>query len=573
MRRKAAVDDGLGRADAPGPSAPRRGPIEGMLAGWSAGVRTRLDPGRGAQALRHLVYASPLYRLTLGGRPPAEVRGLPPDPWPGEPKAAHAILEGAWMVRGRRRQWGDNPWRQAAGGDADLHGFAWLGDLRALGSQAARARARRLVGDWITAHATWSTPAWRPDVLGRRLSNWLAAYAFLSAGADEAFRARLLGALATQARHLRRSAASGPGDGRVFTAIKGLIHCGACLPGFEACLGEGLRLLARQLERQVLPDGGHFQRSPALQLKVLGHLIDIRAALAGARREVPLALQSAIDRMTPMLRALRLGDGGLALFNGGAEEDGAFIDSVLAQTGVKGQPLSSAPHSGFQRLAAGRTVIVVDAGSPPAAGAAAHAGCLSFEMSSGRNRLVVNCGPYPGDDAAWRAATRSTASHSTLSVDDTSSAGFAPAGEICRGPADVGAQRRQAEGNIWLELSHDGYRRAFGLIHRRRLYLDSSGEDFRGEDHLSGAGGSAFAVRFHLHPLVQASLSQDRATVLLKPLRGRGWRLQASGGALGLEESVYFGAGERRRTDQIVITGPLNGKGALIKWRLSRAGA
>jgi uncharacterized heparinase superfamily protein len=308
---------------------------------------------------------------------------------------------------------------------------------------------------------------------------------------------------------------------------------------------------------------------------VLRDLLGVRAALQVAQAEIPIVLHGAIDRMAPMLRAYRLGDGGLALFNGGKEEDDRLIGAVLAKAGVKAKARSSAPHTGFERLAAGRAVIVVDTGPPPPAGADrwVHAGALAFEMSAGRNRIVVNCGAFAGDDARWTAAMRSTNAHSTLTVDDDSSLEFRADGRLRHRSAHVTALRREAEGATWLEASHDGYGRRFGLVHKRRLYLDGSGEDIRGEDELEGRGGRFFRVRFHLHPQVQASLIQEGTAVLLKPPTGRGWRFLSVGGTLGLEESTYLGVSDvPRRCEQIVITGSLKGEGARVKWAFRREG-
>ena len=109
------------------------------------------------------------------------------------------------------------------------------------------------------------------------------------------------------------------------------------------------------------------------------------------------------------------------------------------------------------------------------------------------------------------------------------------------------------------------------MIHRRRLYLAANGGDLRGEDSLAGAGQRKFAVRFHLHPTVTASLAQDGESVLLRLGDGGGWRFRASGGATGLQESVYLGLeGETRRTNQIVVSGAaLNGE-ALVKWAITQ---
>jgi uncharacterized heparinase superfamily protein len=277
-----------------------------------------------------------------------------------------------------------------------------------------------------------------------------------------------------------------------------------------------------------------------------------------------------------MLRGFRHGDGGLALFNDSTEEDAWLIDRVLAQADTKGRPLSDARHGGFQRLQAGRTVLIMDAGAPPAVGLRAHAGTLSFELSVGKERLIVNCGAWRGPDRQWVQALRASAAHSTLTVDDTNSAVVLEEGGIGIGPNRVEASREEKDGAIWVEASHDGYAQPFGLKHTRRLYMAPDGADVRGEDRLSRAGGSgragrSFAVRFHLHPDVQASLVQDGASVLLRLSSGAGWQLRAAGGTLDLNESVYAGRpGERRRTEQVVITGGIGAEETIVKWALRR---
>ena len=118
--------------------------------------------------------------------------------------------------------------------------------------------------------------------------------------------------------------------------------------------------------------------------------------------------------MAPMLRFFRHGDGGLALFNGAWEGDRTLIDLVLARSGSSESAPTMALASGFQRLAAGTSLVIADAGSPPGRGmdGIAHAGTLSFEMSAAHERLIVNCGTYPGAPRDWRHFMRYTAAHS-----------------------------------------------------------------------------------------------------------------------------------------------------------------
>ncbi len=203
--------------------------------------------------------------------------------------------------------------------DASAHGFTWLRDLRALGTDAARLRARALVADWINAPPGQDI-AHRPDVAGARIAAWLGHYDFFAASADDAFRQRLMARLVSDARSLSAALPAEELDARALTALKGLIAAAVALPEHAGFLTRALRFLPQEIARQVLPDGCHAERSPAAQLAALQDLTEIRALLQAAQTQPPPALTSAIERMAPALRVMRHGDGGLALFNGSKEE-------------------------------------------------------------------------------------------------------------------------------------------------------------------------------------------------------------------------------------------------------------
>jgi uncharacterized heparinase superfamily protein len=521
--------------------------------------------------LRALYHGSAIYHLSLTGRAPREL-ALKLDPWPGDPAQGEALLAGEFRFRNETVHAPSPPWR--AGTDeewrADLHAFHWLGDLAALGSEAAWDAARRWTSDWLQQFDIYDRPAWRADVIGHRLFAWLEYFDRLAA--DETLRAALLKSLARQSRHLARVAHhEAPGLVRL-AALRGLVATLAAQV-LDRALARALQHFAREIEAQIMPDGGHITRNPDSQLAALRYLVDARAALAASHNEIHGAIQQAIDRAAPMLRFFRHGDGRFALFNGANEGDGTMIDRVLNRADAKGRAPSTAPHCGYERLRAGHSLVLFDCGKPPPPGLDAdyHAGALAFEMSYGRERLIVNCGAYYGPSVEWRAALRATAAHSTLIAADTSSAEFRPDGGVAAGPQEVTATRAEDAGAQWVAASHDGFKKALGLTHARQLFLAADGEDLRGEDRLTGRAGQGFAIRFHLHPSVQASLTQDGNAVLLRLPGGIGWRLRMQGAVLSIAESIYVGAGGgTKKTRQVVLDGHVGSNGATVKWALRR---
>lgn len=527
-------------------------------------------PRRWLRDARRALARLPSLRISrLPDAPALPVR----DPWPGDPARGARLLKGELEQGGAVRPLRPGGWNEAGGPTilrAVSHNFTWLRDLRALGTDAARLRARALVSEWINAPPA-DPIAYRPDVVGARVAAWLGHYDFFAATADDPFRQRLMARLVSDARGLSAALPAEELDARALTALKGLIAAAVALPEHAGFLNRALRFLPQEIGRQVLADGCHVERSPAAQLCALQDLTEIRALLQAGQTQPPPALTNAIERMAPALRVLRHGDGGLALFNGSKEEVPALIDLVLTQAGRGGRGPSSLTEGGFQRLQAGRSVLLVDCGAPPPPGfdRHAHAGTLSMELSVGRDRLIVNCGAFPAGPAEWRDAARATAAHSTLVIADLSSSELKTHG-LGRRPVTVEAQRQEANGAHWLEASHDGWQSVFGAVHRRRLYLAESGEDVRGEDAVEAATGQPFTVRFHLHPDVTASVQQDGEAVLLR-LRSGGWRLRADGARITLEESIYLGGLEPRRSEQVVLTGYADGP-QQVKWAISKVG-
>ncbi len=537
--------------------------------------------GNLVNGLRRFAERSPLAGakftgFSLTGRTPTRLLGTPPELMPGDAATGQIILAGSLVAGGQRlplTAMSEIPDQANEIWLAHLHGFSWLSHLRRIGTPQARRHARSLITGWIESGRQSDIVAKRPNVMGRRLESWLTHFGFLALDASPEFSSLIYPELAKEARHLAKKAVKGITGADRITALKGLIYCGVSLPVCDNYLHLGLRQLEAELAKQIQADGGHYSRNPLIHFNVLRELVAVRETFEAAHFDIPRWLEDVIERMVPILRAFRHADGGLALFNGARAGDPAEIDALLSKVGVKGRALSSAPHSGFHRLSAGRTQVIVDTGTPPSKDANewAHAGTLSFEMSAGRDRIIVNCGMPEVTPLDWRQALRSTAAHSTIVVDDVNSSEINLDGGYLRNPGYVTSSRREIEGSTIIEASYNGYDKPFGLTHRRLIMLAPDGGEIQGEDNLIGSGGHRFSLRFHLHPNVQATVLQDKCSALLKPRRGKGWRFTSTDRSIALEESIYFDGNQpRRRTQQIVVFSPLTGTGETLKWRLSR---
>jgi uncharacterized heparinase superfamily protein len=523
-----------------------------------------------------LIYQNPLYSYTLVGRTPKRLLGTPPELIQGNAASGQLILAGSLLVARERWPLVDIthiPENTSSDWQAYLHSFKWLSDLRAVGNNRARNIARTHISDWLNTYTKWSPMAWQADILGQRLTNFIIHFGFFAREAPQEFHDLFFLEIMKQARHLNRSivkSISGPGRIR---GLQGLIYCGISLPNNENYKLNGLRLLEIELDHQLYRDGCHYSRNPQTHLQVLTDLIAIRDTLTAAHFDIPNWLNNTIKNMVPILRTFRHSDGGLAFFNGSSDSNSKNITAILTKSGVKSRAISSAPHSGFQRLYSGKTNVLIDTGSPPleAANKWGHSGTLGFEMSSGKDRIIVNCGMPTNASIEWRQALRSTAAHSTIVVGNNNSSEIDLTGGFSNKPSQVTTSRREIDGSTIIEASFDGYLKIFGLTHRRLIMLAPDGSEIQGEDNLIGSGRHQYNLRFHLHPNIQATILQDKCSAILKPRSGTGWRFTCTDHVISLEESIYFdGVLPHRRTLQILASGSSSNYGATIKWRLSR---
>ena len=455
--------------------------------------------------------------------------------------------------------------------EAALLGFGWLRHLRAADTTLTRANARSLVDDWISNTRRKRAVGRRPDVLARRVISLLSQAPLVLGDTDGKFYRRYLRGLAREIRYLRYTLLDVDGVARLQVLIA-LCYASLCLANQAPHIRAATRKLSDELQRQILPDGGHISRNPGALIELLIDLLPLRQTFAARNIAPPAALLNAIDRMMPMLRFFRHGDGSFALFNGMASAPSDVLATLLAYDDTHGAPMATMPHSGFQRVDAGATTIIMETGMPPPPSVSqdAHAGCLSFELSSGPSRIVINCGmPSTGRDN-WRVFARSTAAHSTLSCHDTSSCQFVELSAMKRllrgapvvsGPSNVESHREVVANGVLLTTSHNGYQAGLGVVHRRVLLVSHDGSRLDGEDTVTPRRGarikanqSDYALRFHLHPSVKASrLSDPRGVMLVLPNR-EVWTFEALEDKVELEDSVFLAGNDgARRTAQIVI--------------------
>lgn len=479
-----------------------------------------------------------------------------------------------------------------------MHGFYWLDDLAAVGDPASRKLAQAWAMDWVMKYGSGKGVGWTPAITGQRIMQICSHGQFLFREMEKPHVKRMMANIARQVDFLRKSwRKEAAGLGRL-QALTGLIYAGVSFSNAGKVLEQANENLGAQCGLTIDARGGIATRNPEELAAMFRILTWATRTLEDAKATPDPRLSETLEHIAPTLRGMRLGDGTLARFHGGGRGRAGEIDEVLSEARVR----SKATHAsgmGYERVTAGRLAIIMDVDAPPTGrySVHGHASTLAFEMSSGRFPLLVNCGAGQKFGRKWERACRLTAAHNTLSVERASSSTIAPEGfvsgilgeRLLTVPQEVTHSRTNDEKGCWLVAAHDGYAPTHGLVHQRRLFVSPNGREVRGQDNLLAQNdahraafkkvtaiapqlGVAFSVHFHLHPSVQARMTEDGDGVALRLPNHEIWLFRHEGGNLALENSVYLDQWrlEPHATKQIVVSGRAIEYAGRVTWILKR---
>lgn len=443
-----------------------------------------------------------------------------------------------WAAAGMSKLWRYN-----------LHYCDWLH-----WEQLADRDKRRLIDSWIECNPQGRENAWEPYTLSLRVVNWIKY--FLRATDPAGLPRHWLESLAVQVVWLTRNLEYHLLANHLLKNAKALFFGGAFFAGSNAerIRAQGLAMLVREAAEQILPDGGHYERSLMYHQIVLEDyldalsLVNVLPALAGDEQG---ALTATAASALALLEGIVGGDGEIPLFNDAAHGIAAspdemirwgrrIVDAADVVTGgvmrsLVGTPRRDGAHGGEQVATGvglagtapariffpqtgyfgyrhGGDSLIVDCGpvGPDHQPGHAHCDTLSFELCLDSRRIIVDSGTYDYEAGALRQQLRSTAAHNTVMVDDAEQSEVWGVFRVARRARPLNAALETApEGGFVFRGAHDGYKRLPGrVIHHREIRMRPSRE-WVINDRLEGGGTHRAESRLHLHPELQAVVGTD----------------------------------------------------------------
>jgi len=395
-----------------------------------------------------------------------------------------------------------------------LYNAHYFDDLLAQSATAREPWHREILRRWIRENPPALGNGWEPYPTSLRIVNWVK----WAQGAPETRVNEVRDSLAVQASWLRRRLEFHLLGNHLWVNAKALVFAGTWFEGPEAdrWRASGLALFERELAEQILPDGGHVERSPMYQAIVLEDILDL---VQLAQRTGSVIAASAVERwrtealrMLGWLQAMSHPDGEIAQFNDAAFGIAPNVAALTDYARVLGLAVDDTPlpprvrlgASGYERMQVGDAVLIADVAAigPDHLTGHAHADTLSFELSVGRRRRLVNSGTSTYEAGTERCRQRGTAAHNTVEVDGQDSSEVWGSFRVARRARVFDVTTDEAPAGLTLAASHDGYRRLRGcVVHHRQ-----SGQ---GERRAQAAAGGLGEGLLGGEPLGQEALLVD----------------------------------------------------------------
>ena len=488
---------------------------------------------------------SPIFKWRISGNFPKKPLVRPIDPW----KGSLALGEKSFLLHPKFIS--ETYWNS----------FQWLRDLRELPNEKSGIKSRNLIKEWHKKNNSWDETVWSPVMISKRLSNILFCYGNFADTADLDFQEELMKFFATQARCLEVDFNEGINPSEILHSLVGKMAGRVCLSKDAKDIDSVVEEVLKEIKILINEDGMHFSRKPQLQFEVLKIIIEVQYLGQSSSKEIREEYNKLLQKIASCSKILLHADGSIANINGGCNFENEIISQIIKKSGFSIKPFTGISKDGFVRLNQKSTSLILDFGSPNKNSLNWHAGTLSFELSHGRNLIIVNSG-FSEIDTIWSNALRGTSAHSTVSIDGKNSSSLNNETKPVRTATIIGKSYEKTSEGLKISATHDGYYLSYGIYHKREIYISKEGDKIYGNDEIIYKGvpsniPMSADVRFHLSPDLKAAqvLSGD---ILLRLKNNTGWIFQSKEFRPKLKESIFIKNKNILKTEQIVFNLPLD---------------
>ena len=455
-----------------------------------------------------------------------------------------------------------------------LHSFYWLFSIDLKSSNEV---TQSIIINWIKRNKNYETKSWEIDILSKRVIAWISNSKITYDESGNNYKNSFNEIISKQVNHLineidRSSDLNNKMVGCTAITLTGIAYKNSRF------LEYGLALLKKIINTSF--DNNYFPKSRNIRQMIfyLKYFILIRELLKDSLNDIPEYLDEIIHYLG---KSYDFFWGSLKqnlLFNGNSSSDSKDFDKYLSLFRYKFKN-DKFDISGYTILKNKNVILAMDTGNNPAKNYSENyqSGPLSFEFFFKNAKLITNSGYFQDYNHQLNSISKSTATHSTLIIDNSSACNFK---KNDKGLSTVNKGFKTFdnevayEKNYWsIKCSHDGYLSRYGVIHQRNLKFDVDKNILFGKEKLIKKKNfkvTNFEIRFHLLPNIKVTKLQDNKSVLIE-LENSGWRFFSNDGLIGVETGLYFGNKNKYIENQnIFISGITQNNEQFIEWQISK---
>ncbi len=455
-----------------------------------------------------------------------------------------------------------------------LNNFYWFFTLDL---KSSKKKAQNILKDWIDKNYKYDSESWEFDLISKRLIAWLSNHSLTIDEADKDFLNTFNRMVQKQTNHLVNEIDNSKKINNKMIGCAAIILVGLCYKDEKKYLSYGLNLLKKISNYSFDNYGFTKSRSIKQLIFYLKYFILIREWFNEAHIEAPDFVNETIFYLGQGYAFIWQNIKIDILMNGNNISNNHEFDNYLKRFGYKFKN-ESKEFGGYAILNDKKVSIVMDIGQPPYVNFSSQyqSGSLSFEIVSNGKKLISNCGYYVGTNEKLIKLSKSTATHSTLVIDDNSSCKFKKSKNdfLLKDSLKILKKNIVFEKNYWkISSSHNGFSKKYNTIHERDIEYFPEKSKFIGTDKILTKNSNSnlkFDIRFHLEPNVKLMKTQDNKAILIE-LENEGWKFTCDNFNINIDNGIYFGNKNFNTQNQnIFISGITNKKNENIFWQLDK---
>ena len=454
-----------------------------------------------------------------------------------------------------------------------LNNFYWFFSLDL---KSSKKNTQSVIQSWIKNNYKYNNKSWDFDLTAKRIIAWLSCHNLTYDENNQVYKNNFNAMIQKQTNHLINEINKSNIIDDKLIGCASIILVGLCYQNEKKYLSYGSNLL-RKISKETLDNYG-FPKSRSVKQLIfyLKYFILIREWYKESQVNIPEHIDETIYYLGQGYAFVWQNINCDILYNGNNTSDNVDFDNYLKRLGYKFKN-ENQDFGGYIILKNKKICITMDAGSTPSSTFSKdyQSGASSIEIISNGKKLITNCGYYKKNNPKLNELSKSTATHNTLIIDDSSSCKFNKVDKFLLIKRGLKILKRSTvyEKNYWkINVSHDGYQKKYNTIIEREVEFYPEQTTFIGKDKIIKKTNNnyKFDIRFHVEPNVKLMKTQDNKTILIE-LDDEGWKFTCDNYDINIDNGLYFGNKNSYTNNQnIFISGISNNEIEIVNWEIRK---